>query len=323
MTQKLRITDVQQTTTDILVSYQTFFDGDTTATSLTVAYSATSFAASSIPLAGIVAGIAQQQQLQEMMANLRRDISAMIGEAVRELKRCISEVIDRETMQRAQADVDAAWRNLKDWGNSSNPREAIFRLNEAEIAANNVIYRLHPHGAKALFPYINAVSLKMIILMTRSNFLKDDGDLRNARELYNESVPHISQMLDELHRYWDGLIAGVTPVRSMTTGGLHFSLSGRSSWTPVTGYAWYTDNGDKRREIVQDSTYLNPLQPDFTQRYEDLKGRLQREAQTKGERSRDADIAKYVGHQGETIRDVVAPSLATTRTWRLALFPNG
>ena len=314
MSSVIRISEVRETQTQLEVLYKHETGPSGAITSLSIAYASTTFAAKMIPLAGIVSGIMAQNQLQDMMQALRRDIHNMIQEAVAELKRHIDMALERDVIEECQARVNTAWDSLRAWNNATKKTDVTFRLNDAEDAARFVVNRLEPKGRQALLAYVDAVSVLLTVLAIRAKEFNDPGELRTALEMYERAYPHISPLLDEVISFWDQKIEGVTPLRISIYGGPTDAIPNQS----FSAVAYYDENGEKKRIHVRGPT-LSKNDSDYAAQRDRANAALADEARKQGEAHRQHIIESYDLRRQEATEQVVVPVLTAMYRWRQGL----
>lgn len=166
-------------------------------------------------LAQFAADYMKGQKLEGLFASLKDEMANLIAAAVAELERYIAEKLDQQVIDDCQAKTNAAIQHLREWERA--PTGADYRLDVADENAEYCIDRLEPFGLKALFPYVNSVSIKLLVLIVRYKAKKQDGELTNAYAVRDRCAPTIAMLANDLVLHWQNRINGVSQVVAWTT----------------------------------------------------------------------------------------------------------
>ena len=315
MADAVAIKKVDQTTADLLITYTKASTGNE---ALTVAFSYASYAGQMIPFASIALSIYQQQQAAKAMADLKRDIGNMIAAAVDELKRFIVETLDQRDVVECQAYVNGCWRALKDYNNAHNKEKSAHRLDAADFEVNGLYKYLRTFRKRGLLAFVDAISLKMIVLQTRAVANADPGEITNAREIIDEAKQHISDCLHEALAAWDKRIAGIGPVVDRPLWGIPFRENDTISMEP---YAAYTDDEGKLR-ASWGAGRLQNIRGGIGTVPKEVYERAMENARANAHKARKAHIEAYETERQKMIEQLHVPCLAAIDRWIASVNAN-
>lgn len=148
--------------------------------------------------------------LQNKFDNLEHNIKQAIREATEELKKYIEQQLDENTIKYCQSRINGMYEGMKQFVLSPDTNEGL--LIECLHNINEVIAVLAPFGVAAVGPYVQAVSLRILVFSLQYDRFHRKSDLRILISDVASQTPVVQGLLYQVVDAKQKIIDGVGPI---------------------------------------------------------------------------------------------------------------